>query len=55
MFTCMKFNAIRPWLLNIVDFLLVDSVTCRALGLHEGCFGSQPTTSLVDENSTWQV
>ena len=45
-------KTIRPWLLKIYDFSLVDSVTCPALGLHEGSYGSQPITSSVDEKST---
>ena len=51
-------KVIRPWLLRIIEFLLVENVTpllpfpcARLLNLHEGSFTLQPTTFLVD--FTW--
>ena len=53
-------KVIRPWLLRILEFSLVDmSHTPPTLGLHEGTFGLKPLTFLVNEestrNSTWQT
>lgn len=44
---------IRAWLLKILQFSLVESVTSPALCLHEGKFELQAITFLVDENFTW--
>ena len=52
-------KVIRPCLLRIVEFSLVESVTCVCFRLHEGRFRLQLITFLVGEkptwNSTWQV
>ena len=38
----------KPWLLRILGFSSVESVTCPRFGLREGSFGLQPITHLVD-------
>ena len=46
-------KAMRPWLLRILNSHWLRVSHAPALGLHEGVFGPQLITSLVDEKPTW--
>ena len=53
--TCFIQKAMRPWLLRILEFSLVESVISpHALGLYEGGFGPHIIASLVNEKPTWK-
>lgn len=45
----MTSRAIRPWLLRILEFSLVGSVTDSCFKLHEGNFGPQSVTFSMDK------
>lgn len=48
-------KAIRSWLLSILVFSLVESVTHLGFRLREGRFGLQSITSIMNKNLIWNL